>query len=516
MTLAAAILALALQAQSPDAIREEAMKRPGVMRYASDLMDGIGPRLTGSPNLRRAIEWARGELAAMGCANVRAESWGEFGMGWRERNTWLRMTAPDVAPLIARAAPWSPATRGPVAGELIAVKGFSREEEFAAWRGKLAGKVVLYGSAPSAPEAFPVERPLSRRLTARDLAEFAAPKQPGAAVSTGAIAARFDLMEKVGRFFGAENVAAVIVPSGNNEAGGASGGTLYADTNYTFGWFVYRRERAMTVPQAIVAVEHYGRLRRLLDRNVPVRVEVNVDTEFTGDSQQGENLFAEIPGVDSRLAPEVVMAAAHLDSWSAGTGATDDGAGVVIAMEAMRILTALGTRPRRTIRLALWTGEEQGALGSRAWIREHIADLPVAPHPSLPEFLRPLAGPMRPKPGHALLKAVYTLDAGGGRIRGVSTGSPALVPVFKRWLAPFRDLGVTMVAARSDCGGDCAAFEQAGIAVPSFKQDPLEYDSRTHHTNMDSYERLAADDLKQAAAVVAWVLWQTAKEGMAR
>jgi carboxypeptidase Q len=303
------------------------------------------------------------------------------------------------------------------------------------------------------------------------------------------------------------------VPSGNRLSGGLSGGTIWADGNAAFGVFAYQKVHAIAVPLLITANEHYGRIKRLLDRNVPVTLEVNVDTEFTGDREEGVNLFGDIAGVDPQRKNEVVMVGAHLDSWAAGTGATDNGAGVVIAMEAMRILNALQVTPKRTIRLALWTGEEQGALGALEYVKRHLATIPRANTPEqlrIPEFLRRTAGPITPKPEHARLSAVYNVDAGGGRIRGVSVGSAALVPMFQQWIAPLRDLGVTMVSARSDCGGDCRPFEQAGIPTPIFKQDPLDYSSRTHHTNMDTYEHLLAEDLRQAATIVATLLYNSA------
>jgi Zn-dependent M28 family amino/carboxypeptidase len=246
---------------------------------------------------------------------------------------------------------------------------------------------------------------------------------------------------------------------------------------------------------------------------VPVTVEVNVDVEFTNDRVEAFNVFADIPGTDAQRKQEVVLVAAHLDSWAAGTGATDDGAGVLIAMEAIRALNAIKVRPRRTIRLALWTGEEQGALGSRAYVARYIATVPRAmtgEHLRVPESMRPIIGPITPKPDHARLSAVYTLDAGGGRIRGMTLGNAALVPIFERWLAPLKDLGVTLVSARQDCGGDCRSFDEAGIPSPAFKQDPLEYESRTRHTSMDTYERLVPDDLRQAAVVVATIVYNTA------
>jgi hypothetical protein len=490
------------------------------MDYAAELIDGIGPRLTGSPNLSRAIDWARKTLTEMGCSSVRVESWGEFGLGWRERNVWVRVTQPETAPLIARAAPWSPATRrGNAVGEVVAVRGFRDEREFEAYRGKLRGKIVLLGTAPLLPEVIPIEKPLFVRFSQQLLDEFAArafEAGTGYEHEAKTALARFDVMEKTGRFLAAEKAVAVIVPSGNNAVGGASGGTIHVDTNYTFGWFVYRKSSAMQVPLVVMAIEHYGRLRRLVERGVPVRVEVHVDTEFSREHQQGFNLLADIAGADPQRKDEIVMVTAHLDSWASGTGATDDGAGVIIAMEAMRILRAVGTVPRRTIRLALWTGEEQGSLGSRDYVRRHVADVPVARGSDLdrlPEFMRPLAGPVRPKEEHGRLSAVYTLDAGGGRIRGVSTGNPELVPLFRGWLAPFKDLGVNMVASGSDCGGDCWSFQQVGIPVPSFRQDPLAYHSRTHHTNMDVYEHLVPADLRQAAIIVATVLSNTAMHG---
>jgi Zn-dependent M28 family amino/carboxypeptidase len=254
-------------------------------------------------------------------------------------------------------------------------------------------------------------------------------------------------------------------------------------------------------------------MSRLLDSRARVTVEMNVDTEFTGDHEEGFNVLADIPGVDSLRKDEVVMVTAHLDSWAAATGATDDGAGVVIAMEAMRILNALRVRPQRTIRVALWTGEEQGLLGSLAYVRRHIADVPRATSPAqllMPEFTRLRTGPMVPKPDHARLSAVYNVDLGAGRIRGVGAGNAALVPIFEQWIGPLRDLGVTLVTARPRCPGDCRPFAEAGIPTPGVIQDPLEYDTRTHHTNSDTYDRLVPDDLRQASVVVATLLYNTA------
>jgi len=359
-----------------------------------------------------------------------------------------------------------------------------------------------------------VEKPLFTRLTKEQLSAFAAkpfkrPSGPDENIRSLA-AASFEIMRKSGQFFASEGVAAVLVPNGNNAVGGANGGAIHSDTNYTFGWFVYKPAESRSLPPlAILSVEHYGRLSRLAARGVPVRIEVNIDTESSAEPSRGSNVVAEIPGTDPRLRQQIVLVGAHLDSWPAAQGATDDGAGVLIAIEAMRILRALEVKPRRTIRIGLWTGEEQGSLRSRAYVQDHLARVPLETS-TLPDFLRQLSGRVTTKPDHARLSAVYTLDAGGGKIRGISAGNPATVTLFREWLAPLRDLGVTMVAARSDCGGDCSSFEQVGIPTPSFKQDPLAYDSQSHHTAMDVFEQLVPDDLRQAAIVVAAVLLRTA------
>jgi carboxypeptidase Q len=495
-------------------IREEGLTRSQVMVLAGELVDGIGPRLTGSPNLARAVAWSQDRLRRIGLADVRTDSWGVFGIGWRQRNAWLRMVEPDTAPFIVHAAPWSPATPGAITGEVVAVRGFTSDAEFESNRGKLRDKIVLLGRAVGPPETFPIDKPLSDRLDAAQLAALAKPGTP--ARDEPNVEQMFEAIESVERscrLLAAEGVRAVLIPSGNNARGGASGGTIYADSNAICGLRSYEEAHAIPLPFGILSLEHYGRMKRLLDRGVPVRIELNLDTEVTGKDVEGLNVLADLPGVDPAHRNEIVMAMAHLDSWAAGTGATDDGAGVVIVMEAMRILRALDVKPRRTIRIALFTGEEQGALGSLRYVNRHVAALRRATTPAqlrVPEFMRARVGAPVPGPEHARLSAIFNLDAGGGKIRGVSVGSNALVPTFQGWVAPLHDLGMTMVSPREDCGGDCRPFRDAGIPTPSFKQDPLEYDTRTHHTNMDTYERLVAADLQQAAVVVATMLYNTA------
>jgi carboxypeptidase Q len=498
-------------------IRDEGLSRSRVMDYATELIDGVGPRLTGSRNLKKAIDWAREQLTRMGLSQVRAESWGEFGVGWEQRNVWVRMVAPDTAVFIAQAVPWSPATAGPVTADLRSVGGLPTEQAFADHRGTLRDRIVLLARAPGPPEVVPLDKPLFTRFddaelaaSARALVNSVVEEAPEVRERTFTEVAH---RERIGSFLAAEGVRAVIVPSGNRPSGGISGGTLLVDGNAAFGLRAYEKTHRMQVPVVVLANEHYGRLQRLLTRNVPVRVEINVDTVFTADREEGFNVLAEIAGVDPVRKDQVVMVGAHLDSWAAGTGATDDGAGVLIAMEAMRILRAIGVQPRRTIRLALWTGEEQGALGSLGYVKAHVAAVPRATTDAamaVPEFLRRRAGPIVFKVEHARISAIFTLDAGGGRIRGVSVGTQELAAIFEPWVAPLQDLGMTMVSPKTDCGGDCRPFAEVGLPTPVFMHDPLDYDTRTHHTNMDTYEHLMPDDLRQAAVVTATMLYNTA------
>jgi carboxypeptidase Q len=495
-------------------IRDEGLSRSRVMDYAFELVDRIGARLSGSPNLDRAVAWSLGALRQAGLSNVRQDPWGEFGLGWRQRGIVVDMLDPDFATIPALAAPWSPATRGRVTGDVVYVRGFADEKGFEPLRGTLRGKVVVLGRAPGPPVALPIDKPLFERFTDEQLAEFTRPAPPAANsadLERAFAAAAF--YERIDRFFADEGVLAVLTPTGNNARGGLSGGIVAADWNYTLGMFAFRKERAMRVPVAVVSIEGFSRLSRLLERQVPVRAAVNVDVEFTGDRVPGVNVFAEIPGTDTTRG-EVVMVGAHLDSWAAGTGATDDGAGVIIGMEAMRILSALGVRPRRTIRLGLWTGEEQGLLGSLAWVNREIAAVrraDTADQRAVPEAMRRPVGSPTPRPGHARLSAYYNLDQGGGKIRGVRlNGNTALAPVFERWIAPLKELGVAVVSPRGGCASDCAAFEDAGIPSPVFLQDPLDFSTRTLHTSADTADALIPEDLRQAAVVVATFLYNTA------
>jgi Peptidase family M28 len=495
-------------------IREEGLTHSHVMEFGSALADDIGPRLTGSPNMQRANEWTRDELTRLGLVNAHLEDWGEFGMGWQQLNTWVRMTAPDTAPFIAQATPWSPATNGAVSGEAVNVV-IDDEKDFDKYRGKLAGKIVLLGEMRPVP---PVDKPLFVRYTDKELEDLA--QYPETTANSDQerriqqFVKRIALRDKVPAFLADEKVAGVVLPSRDGKDGGGSGGTFFDDNGAALGARPYTRDGAVKVPVVVTAIENYGRVYRLLKQHVPVTLEMNVEVKFTGDQQHGFDTVAEIPGTDPALKDQVVMVGGHLDSWIAGTGATDNGAGSIVAMEVVRILKALDIKPRRTIRIALWSGEEEGLFGSRGYVKQHFGSFPLSTDPDqvkLPEFLRKPGGPIETKPEWKMLDAYFNLDNGSGKIRGVYLqGSSAEEPIFRQWIRPLRDLGVSTITMRNTGGTDHLSFDAVGLPGFQFIQDPLDYETRTHHSNEDVYERLQPGDLAQAATVEAIFVYNAA------
>jgi carboxypeptidase Q len=494
-------------------IRAEALGHSHVMEYASALTDGIGPRLTGSPNLKRANEWTLAQFTAMGCSNAHLEDWGEFGMGWEQLNTWVRMTSPDKAVFISQAAPWSPSTKGPVSGAAAWVD-IKEEKDFDKYKGQLAGKIVLFGDMR---EVKPVDKPVFTRYDEAELKkiqEYPLQRRERNPQALQQMMQRLEFREKVGKFLATEGVAAVIVPSRDGENGGGSGGTIFDDSGSGFGRLVYQRDHANPVPLAVTAIENYGRVYRLLKANVPVTIELNIESQFTGDHEHGFNTVVEIPGTDPNLKVEVVMVGGHLDSWASATGATDNGAGSVVAMEVMRILNTLHVKPRRTIRVALWTGEEQGLFGSQGYVRDHLGVIPRSTEPDqlkIFEMMRKVTGPIQVKPEREKISAYFNVDNGTGRIRGIYLQQNAAVePIFKQWMEPLQDVGVTTITLRDTGGTDHLSFDAVGVPGFQFIQDRMDYSSRTHHTNMDTYERLQAEDLAQAAMVEAVFVYNAA------
>jgi len=492
-------------------IREEGLAHSHVMEYASALTDGIGPRLTGSPNLHKANEWTRDTLTAMGCSNAHLEDWGEFGMGWQQLNTWVRMAAPDAAVFIAQAAPWSPSSNGAVTGPAVWIQ-IKEEKDLDKYKGKVAGKIVLLGDMR---DVKPVDKPLFTRMDEKDLAkatDFPIEKPRSFADQMPEFIKRRALQEKTATFLASEHALAVILPSRDGRDSGGSGGTIFDDGS--LGWFTYKRDHALPLPVVVTAIENYGRAYRLLKANVPVSIEMNVDTKYFGDHEHGFDTIAEIPGTDPTLKDEVVMVGGHLDSWASGTGATDNGAGTVVAMEVMRILNALQVKPRRTIRIGLWTGEEQGLFGSIGYVKQHFGYAPLSTKPEeleKPEWMRKVDGPLVLKPEQTKISGYFNVDNGTGKILGIHLQENlAVASIFAQWMEPLKDIGVTTITAQNTGGTDHESFDAVGIPGFQFIQDRMDYSSRTHHSNMDVYERLQPADLAQAATVEAIFVYNTA------
>jgi carboxypeptidase Q len=465
-------------------IKEEGLQRSKVMDTESYLTDVYGPRLTGSPNIREAADWAQKTMKEWGLANVHLETF-PFGRGWDNQRFVAMAVTPRAYPLIGFPKAWSAGTNGPVTGEAV-LAVIQNERDFDTWRGKLRGKFVLTTTMRTVAARF---EPLGRRLTDADLENLS--KQPAAAgrgrgaPPAGGGANPQDFQRRRTQFFVDEGVAALIDPSANGD-----GGTFFVQAVQGS----YRDTNAPPqAPQVVLGVEHYGRIVRTLAKNIPVTLQMDIANRFYNDDLNAFNVIAEIPGTDK--ADEVVMLGAHFDSWHAGTGATDNAAGSAVMMEAMRILKMTGLRPRRTVRIALWSAEELGLFGSAAYVASHFADRAT----------------MQLKPEHAKLSAYYNVDNGTGAIRGVYLqGNEAVAPIFQSWMEPFKNVGMTTLAIRNTGGTDHTSYDAVGLPGFQFIQDPVEYDSRTHHSNQDTYERIQADDMMRNAVIVASFAYHTA------
>ena len=477
------------------AIRDQALEHSQVMDHVSWLSDVYGPRLTGSPGFRQAAAWAEKKFAEWGLVNIHQEPWA-FGKSWSLVRFSAHMIEPQISPLIGFPKSWTPGTKGAVTGDVVRV-AINSEADFEKYHGKLAGKIVL---TQPARDVKMLEGTLVSRWNDALIKE--AETTPLAAPGGGGRGGRGPtLAEKTQDFFAREGVVASIDRGGDQFVAGdnqmswraehADGGTIFV----TQGGPHDDRAGKNMVPQIVLAVEQYNRMIRILDKNLPVKLELNVEVKFYDESEpNGFNVIADLPG--GELSNEYVMLGAHLDSHHSATGATDNAAGSAVMMEAMRILKTLGVKPRRTIRVALWGGEEEGELGSKAYVKQHLMD---------PDS-------NTPKPDYRNLSAYYNLDNGTGRIRGMwLQENLAVAPIFKAWFATMKDLDVPgALSPRSVSGSDYQSFDAVGIPGFQFMQDRLEYNSRTHHSNMDTVDRVQRDDLVQASIVVASFAYETA------
>ncbi len=484
-------------------IRYEGFHNSKVMDYATGLMDLIGERLTGSPNMKRANEWTRDQFTAMGLSNSHLEPWGPFGRGWANQYVNVRMTSPDIVTLIAYPKAWTPGTNGVVQGKCVRVV-VEDKKDFDKYKGKLAGMIVIAGTDT---EAKLITEVPSRRFSDDDLAKLADYQIAGEHPPTrfAEFARRQQFTKDINQFFADEKVLAIIDHSRIT----SGGGTVFVQSGGS-----YKTGETTTVPQLTMALEHWTRIVRLLQQKKDVSLELNVTNTFYDDDPMQYDTIAEIPGTDKDKKDEVVMLGAHLDSWHAGTGATDNGAGTIVTMEAVRILKALDIKPRRTIRIGLWSGEEQGLLGSQSYVEHHFGSRPPMDDPSMkgmPTVNRREAGDVTVKPEQAKISAYFNIDNGSGKIRGVFLQeNEAIAPIFEAWMRPFKDLGMTTLTMRNTGGTDHLSFNSVGIPGFQFIQDPLEYETRTHHSNMDVYDRLQPEDLKQAAVIIAGFVYDAA------
>ena len=464
-------------------IRDEGMNRSQVMSTMSYLTDVYGARLTGAPATRRAADWAAAWLTSKGAQNVHLESWGPFGRGWSNDHFSANVVAPTRYSIIAYPGAWSVGTNGPVTGDVV-LAPLDSEADFTKYHGQLRGKWVMLTPPRELEPHFAAQ---AERYTNAGLDSLAAPvTQQGAPANADRLravrAAAAQLSARRSQFLVDEGALGVL------QLARGDGGTVFAQGTGS-------REPNATarVPTIVVASEHYGRIARTLAHEVPVQLEVDANNSFHDKDLNSFNIVGELPGTDRK--DEVVMLGAHFDSWHTGTGATDNAAGSAVMMEAMRILNATGLPLRRTVRIALWTGEEQGLLGSRAYVKSHFGD----------------PATMRLTPEQATVSTYFNLDNGTGAIRGVyQQGNAAVGPIFAAWMAPFRDLGVGALTMRNTGGTDHLSFDAVGIPGFQFIQDPIEYSTRTHHSNQDLYERVQANDMMKNAVVVAAFVYDAA------
>jgi carboxypeptidase Q len=498
-----------------EGIKDEGLNRSQVMQTLSYLSDVIGPRLTASPGMKRANEWTRDQLTKFGLQNAHLEAWGPFGRGWTLKRFSAQVSEPLNIPLIAYPKAWSPGISDTLNAPIVYVDA-KDEIALQQFKGKLKGAIVLTSATREVKAHF---EPLGSRLDEKNLLALADAPEPtpggGRRFTPEFRAAQVLSMQKY-LFFRDEGAAMLVEPS---RAG--DGGTIFVQSatvaqRVTLDSYApnaprliqsYDKNATQVTPQIVLAVEHYNRIVRMIQAGEKPKMSVELKVEWQDADPMGYNTIAEIPGSD--LKDEVVMLGGHMDSWHAGTGATDNGAGVAVAMEAARIIQALGLKPRRTIRVALWTGEEQGLLGSKAYVAQHFAkfDPPTA---SL-GGTAPAGAKLITTPEYNNFDAYFNLDNGTGKIRGVYLqNNETARPLFRQWLMPFRDLGAATLSISNTGGTDHLSFDAVGLPGFQFIQDEIEYDTRTHHSNQDVFDRVQGDDMKQAATIMAAFVYNAA------
>jgi hypothetical protein len=478
-------------------IKDEGLNHSQVMDTMSWICDVYGARLTNSPSIKQAAEWVRRKLTEYELVNVKLEPWtNPFGRGWSNERMSAQVVSSPAFPVIAYPKAWTPGTAGPVAGD-ITLAVVNSQADLEKFRGKLRGKYVFTAAAADIAPRF---EPQGHRYTEQELEALSnqtvnPPRgggqrggQRGGQGGQGG-AAGLSAADRL-KFFTDEGVIATIEPGRGDD------GTVFvqAGTALTASPLSYRDPKAPTVvAQIVMAPEHYNRIYRMLQKDIPVKFQADIQNKFYDDDLTSFNIVGEIPGTDK--ANEIVMVGAHFDSWHTGTGATDNAAGSAVMIEAMRILKATRLPMRRTVRIGLWTGEEEGLLGSREYVTAHFAD----------------RADMKLKPEHARFAGYFNVDNGTGAIRGVYLqGNEAVAPIFQSWMAPFKNLGMNTLTIRNTGGTDHQSFDAVGLPGFQFIQDEVEYNARTHHSNMDVVDRVQAADMMKNAVIVASFVYDAA------
>jgi len=509
-----AVFALAIAEDKADLtaiyrIKDEGLNRSQVMEILSYLTDVYGPRLAGSPNFRKAGDWAQSKFKEWGLENVHAEKY-DFGRSWQLTRFQAHMVEPVYAPLVGYPKAWTPGTNGVIRGEAVRIN-IGTDAELDSYKekhkGELKGKFVMVTQPREVEAHF---TPDGTRYTDSDLANLFKMAEPGRSPFEQMMRARQggpnrQLQRKIAEFFVQEGVAAVL------DAGRGDGGTVFVASGGD-----RAKDAPAVAPQVTLAVEQYNRICRILDKKMRVTLEIEVQANFLDQDTDDFNFVADLPGTDKK--DELVMLGGHFDSWHGGTGATDNAAGSAVAMEAIRIIKAAGLRTRRTIRIALWGGEEEGLLGSRAYVAEHFASRPTPPasiERGSDEYFKWMQSQQMTqptlKPDYAKFAGYWNYDNGTGKIRGIYLqGNEEVRPIFDAWLAPFRDMGATTLTIRNTGGTDHQSFDGVGLPGFQFIQDVIEYDTRTHHSTADVYDRIQRGDVMQSAVIMASMVYHTA------
>ena len=490
-------------------IKDEGLNRSQVMNILSMITDVYGPRLTNSPGYKKAAAYAKSSLESWGIQNVQYDYWAEdFGRGWQLKKFSLQSLEPVYFPVIAYPSAWTPGIKGPLQADAVYLD-VKTEKDLTNYSGRLKGKIVLFTPPTPVKPGFIPDATRYNDSTLLHMSNTAPPEPSSNRAGNNRREAqrlawlKWDLCMKEGAVAVLEASSPSLLEDGTLEVSGVT-------VPYPPEVPMEKRQRGQSasapkiLPQIMVADEHYNRLVRQLQKGFPVKLDLTLDVEFT-PVEKGFNILGEIPGTD--LKDEVVMIGAHFDSWHGGTGATDNGAGSAVMMEVMRILKTLGTNPRRTIRIGLWGGEEQGLLGSRSYIKRTYGERLDKTRPYDSIVL---------KPGAEKFSVYFNMDNGTGKYRGVYLqGNEAVRPVFRAWLKPFEKMGASTLTLDNTGGTDHLSYDAIGLPGFQFIQDPIEYSTRTHHTTMDVFDKVVEGDMKQNVVITAFFTWMAAnREGL--